>query len=110
MPELRHDLAARSVHVVDYLPPSGLSSGSVEVGDVGVVDSSLVIDRDAFGDDQSGAALSSSAVVVGNVAAGHTFDGVRARHRRHDYAVGQFERTDAERLEQRVGHFVTALS
>src|SRR5512135_55950 len=70
---------------------------------VDVVGRRFVFGRGAFGENQTDAAFGARAIVCGNLVIRDLVGRFRARHGRHDDAVGQNKRLEPERLEEYLG-------
>ena len=75
---------------------------AVEARDVGVVSEAGPVDPRPLGEDQAHLVLGAAAVVGGDLGR-PTPPGEKARHRRHDDAVGERKRTDTKWSEKNVG-------
>ncbi len=87
VPQLRHDGAARRVHVGGDLRPARELLLAVEARDGVALPGRVVADVGALGDDQADAGGRAAGVVRGHVRAGDPVRGERARHGRHRDAV-----------------------
>ena len=102
MPNLRDDLRPARMDLFYDATPSGESGVAVDVGYAVIAIGSLVLDKDAFGDDQSDAAFRAPPIIGRHVIARRIAGTLAPGHGGHDDAIGKAYTLDGDGLKQNV--------